>query len=88
MLRSLRDDLRMHFKDSPYMKPAALTIQSVHRRYPLHESNVQLILQVEIHNTGEGTATAVEVELAEAIGPERVRATAAPSRHGTGLHCC
>ena len=67
-LVKIRADLRDHFRNSPYSKPARLEIQEAPRRYPLHVPDRDLSIPVEVRNRGEGVAIHVEVSIRLAIG--------------------
>lgn len=74
-MRYLREDLAAHFAESPYSKPATVSLEADLRLYPLHVESLVLSIPIELRNEGPGVALDLELEMSEAIG---IRLPAAP----------
>lgn len=68
VLEKLEADLRIHFDMSPLSKPAEILLNTALRRHPLHVSDLELSIPIELQNESEGVAFDLEIELTEAIG--------------------
>ena len=68
VLEKVKNDVSLHFTNGPHGKPAKLEIRDRPRRYPLHLEESNIVIPIELRNSGEGVAFNIEVDLVESIG--------------------
>ena len=65
LLMTVIDDANAHFADGPFSKPAEVELCERNRLYPLHDSNLDILVPFNLRNTGPGMAAEVCINLAE-----------------------